>query len=251
MAKPQVTDQGSDTGRRARADERQQALARAGETMTALQAAIARLEALPDDPGGRIHAVFARLYLASTRGWLAALAPLQDPDPVSRMIAAFWGFYQRGVLDVVEGRSDTVPPAWQAYHRAAGRITLMAPFPVLLWVLSLGIHAHVRRDIGCSIVEAERSYARDHGHPPAEDAFEAVFDRRQIRRLFRRATLEFIRDEHPMARPINRLWLHASWAATWVLLPIWFGVFQHWRRASYRDAIQSGFEPDQSLPAPK
>ncbi|MAM61479.1 DUF5995 family protein [Maritimibacter sp. UBA3975] len=207
----------------------------AGSVAVSLEQVFDRFAAMPDKPGAQVHVLFARLYRCTTLCWLAALDEVEAPDLAYWAILRFYEAYQTGVLACRDAPMADVPRPWRKYHRLARRITMRAPMSLHIMLVSLGVRAHVRHDLGPAIHAAERDLAASGAQMPFRPAG-AVLHGAHADRAFVTAIHAFvaIHGDHPSKW--RRFWLAQCDKGLFALSPVWLGTFEGWRRASRNDA---------------
>ena len=198
-------------------------------------------QSLPPDHPDHIHALFSELYLCSTRNWLARLATEEDTEFAYRVMAEFFSRYHANV----HAAPGAAMPHWRPYRWLARRIGIRAPSSLHLLLISLGVRAHVRFDMGRSMRAVEAAMGIGEAANAARRA--RLFDTLS-NDVFLAASREFIELHMARQRGWRRFTLSLYRAGLHGLAPIWLATFQRWRLHGYgtgpgRDVVQEGTHP--------
>ncbi|GKY87943.1 hypothetical protein [Sinisalibacter aestuarii] len=190
------------------------------------------MQAGPDHPD-HIHALFVELYACTTRNWLARLARQPEAGFAYVVIPHFRDLYREHVLARLDGPVAGTAPHWRRYHRLARRLTIRAPFPALLLLVSLGARAHIYHDLGQAIRRAEAELATGGGRVAGYAAERAHLLSRAWDAAFVAAALDYVDRHRARQRGRRRLLLGACRLGLVAARPVWVPVCQHWRRSGY------------------
>ncbi|MEQ9676218.1 MAG: DUF5995 family protein [Roseovarius indicus] len=198
-----------------------------------IEADMQRFLDMEDDRNGRVHSLFAGLYVQTTRHWLAELAESEAPEFAYAVIPRFYALYEEGVLRHLETPVRQVPRQWRMYHRLARRLTMRSPISVHLALISLGARAHIRHDLGIAIAQVLREVGAGRLTIP-------VVDREQFvgslsARAFLKAALDYV-DWHRQRQSGWRWGVLGGYGRGLIVLRrIWVPVMEGWRRRAYDD----------------
>lgn len=195
-----------------------------------------RFEAMADDPGRRIHGLFAGLYGCTTRAWLSLLADHRQPEFAYLVILRFYDLY-REACDAETGQdARALPRHWQAYFGVAGKQTYTHPISAHLILISLAARAHTRHDLALAIRRAHDDYQRHFGICPNLASYKSTVVGNETDDAFRTAALDYI-DLHFRSQSGWRRFVLRSYAVGIRSLRfVWLPVFQSWRQAAWDDA---------------
>lgn len=202
------------------------------------EAVIGRIEAdmqrfleMPDEPNGRVHSLFAGLYLETTKRWIAGLSDFASPEFAYTVITHFYALYEDCVLRELDTPLSQVAPQWRLYHRLSRRLTMRSAISSHLLLISLGARAHTRHDLASAIARAAEDYA-DPDIARREHLIGAL-----SARAFREAALDYVawHRQRQSGWRYGVLSLYARGLK--VLRFIWVPVMEGWRQAAYADAV--------------
>ncbi|MCR9139694.1 MAG: DUF5995 family protein [Alphaproteobacteria bacterium] len=193
-----------------------------------------RFEAMADEPGQRIHSLFAGLYWSTTRAWLSFLADHSQPEFAYLVIMRFYDLY-REASDVVD-QTGTLPHHWQPYFGLAERQTYTHPISAHLILISLAARAHTRHDLALAVRRAYDDFQHQFGTCPDLTCYRNTVVSPDTDAAFRRAALEYIALHRRRQRGWRRLVLRLYAIGIRALRFVWLPVFQSWRAAAWDDA---------------
>lgn len=205
---------------------------RAEATLGRIEADMKRFLDMEDDRNGRIHSLFAGLYVQTTRHWLAELSESGAPEFAYEVIPHFYRLYEEGVLQQLDAPLHDVPWQWRSYHRVARRLTMRSAISAHLLLISLGARAHIRHDLGIAIARALQTCAET-GTTVDRHGFAGSLSER----AFLGASLDYV-DWHRARQSGWRSGVLGLYARGLVRLRrIWVPVMEGWRRAAYDEAL--------------
>ncbi|MBF9044638.1 hypothetical protein HKCCE4037_14940 [Rhodobacterales bacterium HKCCE4037] len=200
----------------------------------------------PDGPD-HIHYLFAELYLAVTRRWLALLAERQDSAFAYRVICHFLRLYRLECVDRLTQPLDTVSPHWRAYHRLARHQTIRSPITAHLILISVGARAHTHGDLGRAMCLAEEEMGSAVGKAaPALDAERQRIFGEISDKAFYGAARDYTALQHSRHRGWRRIILRIYGIGLVLLKPVWMPTFQRWRRVGHAQALAARDTTDRS-----
>lgn len=193
-----------------------------------------RFESMADEPGQRIHSLFAGLYWSTTRSWLSYLADHAQPEFAYLVIVRFYDLYREA--SDAQNETSALPRHWQPYFDLAGTQTYTHPISAHLILLSLAARAHTRHDLALAVRRAHDDYQRQFGTCPDLAVYRNTVVSPDTDAAFRQAALDYIALHHRRQRGWRRqiLWLYAIGIK--LLRFVWLPVFQSWRAAAWNDA---------------
>ncbi|WP_127598597.1 DUF5995 family protein [Nitratireductor alexandrii] len=222
-----------DRDRQAEASLVGQLRARALAVVEAIEADRKTFAGMPDLPARRIHTLFAGLYLRTTQRWMRFLGTRRDPEFAYLTIIRFYEIYRAAMHTPLQ---EPVAGPWRRYHGLAGGLTMAAPISSHLLLVSRGVRAHTRYDLGVAIARATHDYARLYGRAPDIERYKETIVGLQTGAAFQHAGLDYIDDHRRQQTGWRRFVLAVFHAGLRGLSWLWMPIFQHWRRAAWADA---------------
>ncbi len=203
------------------------------------QQVLARLDACASseaafEMASKKHALFSRLYYFTTRQWLNYAQNCVDPELVLLMVEHFFELYEDYVLNTSDRSNSPYAHHWHIHVKLLSHQDHKPAMALRGIALFFGIRAHTRFDLAEAICRSRASYIRRHGKEPDMTLFRSLLFGKEVNRLFRDASLDFIASSSPPnARNTSVIKLAAltSW--------MWMPLFQSARRAAWREAINS------------
>ncbi len=199
-----------------------------------LEEIIHRFHGAPDTANVRIHCLFAGLYRETTTQWLAALEQTPAPDFAYLVMRRFYDLYDLGVLQRLDVPLEEVPRQWRKYHWLARRLTMRSPISLHLLLISLGVRAHIRHDLGIAIRQAACGHESETGRDATREELIGTLSQQ----AFFRAALDFVDWHRTRQRGWRRAVLGLYALGLRMLKPVWVTVMEAWRGAAYRDAFR-------------
>ena len=221
---------------------------RAEAVLAKIEADIAHYNTLPDTSGRRVHCLFAGLYRETTAQWLTALEKSDNPGFAYRALYHFYEVYDEGVVTRLNARISDIPRPWRNYHRLARWLTMRSPITSHLILISLGLRAHTRHDLGISILRAAQETHAATGVWPDIHRHELIGD--ISRKVFFKAALDYVDWHHQRQRGWRRGVLAVYVSGLRGLRFVWLPIMEAWRDASYRDALASSVLRQTGQPLP-
>lgn len=205
---------------------------------TRLEALVQRYEASPDLAGQRIQVLFAEMYLFTSRNWLDRLAILPDATFAYLVIPRFFALFEQYVVDVLERPGIDPPIHWSRYHWLARQLTMRSPITLHLLLLSLGVRAHVRYDLGVALHSARSAYLElFQTELPVGTGLDQVLGE-LAENAFISAALSYVEAHRARQTGWRFLILTIYAAGLRGSRVIWIPVLQNWRRLALRDSIE-------------
>lgn len=217
--------------------------ARGMAVVEAIEADRKTFAGMPDLPARRVHTLFAGLYLRTTQRWMGFLATRRDSEFAYLTILRFYEIYRAAMRTTAH---DPAASPWRRYHSLAGRLTMADPISTHLLLVSMGVRAHTRYDLGVAIARATHDYARLYGRAPDIECYRETIVGRQTGYAFQCAGLDFIDDHRRQQTGWRRFVLAGFRAGLRGLSWLWMPIFQHWRRAAWADARRALRSPASS-----
>lgn len=199
-----------------------------------LEDIIRRFDAEPDTANARIHCLFSGLYRETTTQWLGALEKSPAPDFAYLVMRRFYDLYDLGVLTQLDAPLAEVPRQWRSYHWLARRLTMRSPISLHLLLISLGVRAHIRHDLGIAIRQAACGHDSETGRGAAREELIGTLSQQ----AFFRAALDFVDGHRRRQRGWRRAILGLYALGLRALKPVWVTVMEAWRGAACRDAFR-------------
>lgn len=196
--------------------------------------------AMSDLPARRVHTLFAGIYLRTTQRWMGFLATRRDPEFAYLTIIRFYEIYRAAMHTP---RQEPVAGPWRRYHGLAGRLTMTGPISAHLLLVSSGVRAHTRYDLGVAIARATHDYARLYGRAPDIERYRETIVGRQTGYAFQCAGLDYIDDHRRQQTGWRRFVLAVFHTGLRGLSWLWMPIFQHWRRAAWAGARRAVLPP--------
>lgn len=192
--------------------------------------------AMSDLPARRVHTLFAGIYLRTTQRWMGFLATRRDPEFAYLTIVRFYEIYRAAMRTTMR---DPATSPWRRYHGLASRLTMTGPISAHLLLVSSGVRAHTRYDLGVAIARATHDYARLYGRAPDIERYRETIVGRQTGYAFQCAGLDYIDDHRRQQTGWRHLVLTVFRSGLLGLSWLWMPIFQQWRRAAWADAKQA------------
>lgn len=213
--------------------------ARAQNVLFMVEEAVHTFSSLPDEPGQRVHCLFAGLYRETTYQWLKALEGTEDPLFRYLVLRRFYDIYERAVPDYLTGELAHAPSPWRRYHWLAQRLTMRSPITLHLLLISFGVRAHVYHDLPEAICLAARDYQAIVGH-----AADFRGERPNVigaisRKAFVSAALDYVALHYAREHGWRRFILGFYARLLRGLEPFWIHVMEGWRSHAWETAVNA------------
>lgn len=195
-----------------------------------------RFEAMADDPGRRIHGLFAGLYGCTTRAWLSFLDDHTQPAFAYLVILRFYDLYREACDAAADHDAGAPARHWRAYFDLAGKQTYTHPISAHLILISLAARAHTRHDLALAIRRAHDDYQCHFGICPDMAGYRTTVVGQDTSAAFRDAAVDYIDFHHRRQQGWRRLVLRIYAMGIKNLHFVWLPVFQSWRQAAWDDA---------------
>ncbi|MEX3008554.1 DUF5995 family protein [Hoeflea sp. TYP-13] len=193
-------------------------------------------DALSDEPGRRVHSLFAGLYRCTTQSWLSHLTAHPNPAFAYLVIIRFYDLYRKVTVAISANDTQNLPHYWRRYFNLAKSQTIKTPISHHLVLISLATWAHTRHDLAIAVRQAYEDYKTQFGEKPDLETYKSSVTGGETGAAFCEAALDFIEIHHRAQIGWRHIVLGFYSANIRILRFVWLPVFQSWRKAAWNDA---------------
>ncbi|MEP2990445.1 MAG: hypothetical protein ABJN65_04440 [Parasphingorhabdus sp.] len=198
-----------------------------------LAVAVDWLESQADEPGLRIHCLFARLYLYDTKHWFNTPVLDEDSEFLKLFVARFMQGYFKQVIEVAKTGEGCGNGSWASYFKRTDKLTMRSNIFSHLVVVVLAFHTQICCDISKALYLSAKDHQALFGRPVELTRNRDLFFHPANRAVFQGALLEFISFHRIHQSVFRRLTLSFFVKILGMTRGIWWPVLNGWRRKSW------------------